>query len=189
MRTAKLLPKFGSGKNPFATIPKTEPLRPEPGATTGRMETDSLFEIEPKAALAPLRKTPARKEAKPAAPPEQKPEAGPADTVPRPAEPKAAKPGALAGLIKRLNPMSYLPKRKPAGARPRGSRTPVQGEFSLEKVRVMRNDLSDSDLEFINAKPAARTAGTMLPALPQPGLTAWGRLTSRTMGLVETQTQ
>jgi hypothetical protein len=47
---------------------------------------------------------------------------------------------------------------------PRFPKPPVQGELSLDKIRVMRNDLSDADLEVIAAKaPAA-------PARSEPAL-------------------
>jgi hypothetical protein len=34
----------------------------------------------------------------------------------------------------------------------------VQGELSLEKIKVMRNDLSDTDLEIVSAKKAPTSA-------------------------------
>lgn len=39
---------------------------------------------------------------------------------------------------------------------PQLGRTAVQGELSLDKVQVVRNDLSDSDLEVVRAKPPAK---------------------------------
>lgn len=56
---------------------------------------------------------------------------------------------------------------------------PAQGELSLEKVRPVRNDLSDSDLELIPAKqPEKNVFAAPTPAVPQttakPSL--WARL-------------
>jgi hypothetical protein len=51
----------------------------------------------------------------------------------------------------------------------------VQGELSLEKIQVMRNDLSDTDLEIIPAKKQAPLVKNVpvqqpenIPA-PEPG--------------------
>ncbi len=43
----------------------------------------------------------------------------------------------------------------------------VQGELSLEKVKPVRNDLSESDLELISRKPAAQEN---VFAAPAPGV-------------------
>jgi hypothetical protein len=193
MRTANLLPKFGSAKNPFAPAPKSEPSTPEAGKSAAGLETGSLFETEPKAVSAPVRKEPAPKEPELAVAPEKRTEPKPVTAAPVAPAAKEAKPGALAGLVKKLNLLAYLPKRQPGARanRPKTARIAVQGELSLERVRVLRNELNDSDLEFVPVKPAVNmgTAGTMLPAAPRPRLTTWGRLTSRLAGVAETQTQ
>ena len=55
----------------------------------------------------------------------------------------------------KLNPAKWIPKRKAQAvavvASPQSG--PVQAELSLEKVRVVRNDLSDADLEIVPMKP------------------------------------
>jgi hypothetical protein len=52
--------------------------------------------------------------------------------------------------------MKANPFKSPAQAAP----TPVvQGELSLEKVKVVRNDLSDSDLELVAASQSAKATG------------------------------
>jgi hypothetical protein len=111
--TAGLLPKFGSPKNPFA-----RPTKPEAKSGSGPMETESLFGDEPKKTpVTP--KAPVVREAKPVVAPEKKIEAKPTTAVTAaPTAPvvKQAKPSALAGLIKKLNPLAHLPKRQP-GAR------------------------------------------------------------------------
>jgi hypothetical protein len=90
--------------------------------------------------------------------------------------------GLLSGFLER--------KQKAAGLKP--ARTPVQCELSLEKVKVVRNDLSDADLEFRTARrpvppPAASpfSPPALDPARHEP--TAWGRLTSRFFKAGQTQ--
>jgi hypothetical protein len=51
---------------------------------------------------------------------------------------------------------------------------PIQSELSLDEVKVVRNDLSDADLEVVPAKPARRA-----DAVPLPEANAWSRLTTR----------
>ena len=194
MKSARFLPKFGSSKNPFARG-KADGSKP----TSDRMETGSLFGDEPKVEPAapapkPAAKAPAAKEAKPVVEPEKKVEAKPASAAPVVAAPtaKAPKSAPLAEFIKKLNPARYLPKRRPEArpTRPKVARA-AQGELSLEKVRPLRNELNDSDLEFVATPKLVCTgkAGSISPASRTPKMTTWGRLTSRVIGAVETQTQ
>jgi hypothetical protein len=62
----------------------------------------------------------------------------------------------LGGLLGR----GRVKPQKPAI--PRFSKTPVQGELSLDRIKVVRNDLSDADLQVVPASvPPA-------PAKPSP---------------------
>ena len=194
MKSARFLPKFGSPKNPFARA-KTDAAKP----TSGRMETEPLFGDEPKVAPAtpspkPAAKAPVVKEATPIAEPEKKIEVKPASAAPVAAAPTAKTPkaAALAEFIKKLNPLKHLPKRRPETrpVRPKVARA-AQGELSLEKVRVLRNELNDSDLEFVATPKLVSTGagGSVLPASQRTRFATWGRLTSRVIGAVETQTQ
>lgn len=91
----------------------------------------------------------------------------------------------LAQLNSKLNPVSWRTRAK-GGARalPFTDKAMVQGELSLDRVKVVRNDLSDSDLEIVPAKKP-----TQVP-LPAPVLAtaekspegAWGRMTGRLFG-------
>ena len=45
---------------------------------------------------------------------------------------------------------------------PRFAKQPVQGHLSLDTIKVVRNDLSDADLEVTPAKQAACPANTTL---------------------------
>jgi hypothetical protein len=56
---------------------------------------------------------------------------------------------------------------------PRFPKPPVQGELSLDRVRVVRNDLSDADLEIV---PVREPVTQSKPALAEG---RWGRVTNR----------
>jgi len=66
-----------------------------------------------------------------------------------------------------------------------GSRTApqemVQSELSLDKVRVLRNDLADSDLELVLRKKKKMATNPPAETAPQPARAAkpWNRLASR----------
>lgn len=59
----------------------------------------------------------------------------------------------------------------------------VQGEFSLDAVKPVRNDLSDADFEVVPARPGSGPGATKppRPRLFKPELAglAWSRLTAR----------
>jgi hypothetical protein len=65
----------------------------------------------------------------------------------------------------------------------------VQGELLLEGIKVVRNDLSETDLEIVTAKPAApenAAAGNPMaaaPAAPAGAEGAWDRIRSRLTGV------
>jgi hypothetical protein len=66
------------------------------------------------------------------------------------------------------------------GRRNRGSEL-VQGELSLEKVTVLRNDLSDSDLELVLKKrsQARKASATARPWSTSEEQQPWSKLASR----------
>ena len=62
---------------------------------------------------------------------------------------------------------------------------PVQGELALETVKVVRNDLSDSDLEVVPAVLAVPEPPPKPVAAPEAHAVEgsnWGRITSRLFG-------
>ena len=97
-----------------------------------------------------------------AAPPSPAPTPMPAKTV---TAVTSAKPGWRARL------RSLWPKKRATQTRVAPlSRPAIQGELSLDRVKVMRNDLSDADLEIVAVvrgvtKPAAGLLPT--PEIPQ----------------------
>lgn len=62
----------------------------------------------------------------------------------------------------------------------------MQGELSLELVKVVRNDLSDADLEVVLAKQPAAGAKASQPepsgAKAGGRATPWGRMSTRLFG-------
>jgi hypothetical protein len=64
----------------------------------------------------------------------------------------------LADLVAIVNPVAGLRKRGHSGngRSSKPPRTAVQTELSLEKVKVVRNDLNETDLEVIAARPAPK---------------------------------
>ena len=65
---------------------------------------------------------------------------------------------------------------------------PVQGELMLERVKVVRNDLHEADLELVSpiagagaAQPAGRAS-----AAPEAARVAWQRITARLFGVRRT---
>jgi hypothetical protein len=174
MRTKSLLPKFGSGTNPFSAG-TPEPVPTEP-AETGATPTVSRFQMTP-AELAAAR----LKETKRL--PVPSPVVAPVESEKSVAKPAAIKPVAAEGSnwiwiwnglsrwAPKLNPLAWWPrqKAKPKPAISRSGKTPVQGELSLDNIKVMRNDLSDADVEIIPARTAVKSA--VKPA-PEPSAPA-----------------
>jgi hypothetical protein len=103
---------------------------------------------------------------------------------------KALRPGTAA-LLGKLS--SLIPRRR---SRPKTSalagfaKAPLQGELSLDRIKVVRNDLSDVDLEIVRTseKPAPATSATPalaaapLRTVPETEQTAWNRITTGLLG-------
>ncbi len=82
----------------------------------------------------------------------------------------SAKERSNAFLLARLT-YKKNPFRSSVRPTPRGE---LQGELSLDKVKVVRNDLSDSDLELVEASQPAKAASAKANvfAAPTPGTEA-----------------
>lgn len=190
-----MLPKFGSAKNPFRTTAKpglaetgVRPPAERQSAPYGQPPATPcvgpVAEACPEPGAAAARER--TKQEAPAAhdrPNRERQETTALRRPPGSAAPTAA--GQLAGSVKKLaeSVMSRLgrPTRKaPKGALPQLSAPTVQGELSLDRVRVVRNDLSDSDLEIVPVK-APSNVPVALPAVPkiERTETAWGRMAGR----------
>src|SRR6185503_10236855 len=77
--------------------------------------------------------------------------------VARKASPVAGLLELLAGAMAKVRLPGRSGRTEPKPAIPRfNERAPVQAELSLDKIRVMRNDLSDADVEVVPARPTAK---------------------------------
>jgi hypothetical protein len=178
------LPKFKSSKNPFISKPHNEPSRgrePElPKLTPAEIAAANLKKTQRLPAMQPVEAQTETTTSMSA----QQPERPEVDGV----------PSILGGWLQKLNPMVWLDNRQPSetkSAVPRGGKLPVQGELSLENIKVMRNDLSETDVEIVPAKarPAsiptasagAAAAAMAIPELPS-AKKAWEFLGEHLMG-------
>ena len=182
----RFLPQFGPARNPFSNRPNAAPAQKKPAQTEPRSPG---IHGEIGASIA--------KPAIPASDGEpaavlQKQEA----TRTARAEFNARKVAValwrrltslLSGWLATLCGLFARSGRKAAKpAIPRFPKPPVQGELSLERIKVVRNDLSDADLEVVPARPSATPAA----AAPAPRLiekaegtkSAWERVTTRILG-------
>ncbi len=140
MRPKNLLPKFGSDKNPFMAA-KPQSLQAEFSrklSATARTLTDVELEAAKRKKTQPLPKVTALK------------------TDSQAISGSTVKTQALAWfgrIAKKANPLNWFAGRKSAvNAASRLNKAPVQVELSLEKIKVVRNDLSDADLEVVPVK-------------------------------------
>jgi len=160
LRTKNTLPKFGPVRNPFVTtaepvvakadagVPKTYQLNPAELAAANLKETKRIpvaVEIFKKTTRLPTL-PPARR-----------------------AEQILSRIAALArggcewaGDQARKLPQ-LVARRKPAPA-PKLSGAVIQAELSLDRVQVVRNDLSDADVEVVPAQVKPLAAPTPAPA-------------------------
>ena len=77
----------------------------------------------------------------------------------------AKKPGLMTRWASRVKGLVGGRKGAAKSAVPRFPREPVQGELSLDNVKVLRNDLSDTDFEVV-ARPAPKKAVPVQTAAP-----------------------
>jgi hypothetical protein len=199
MTTQNLLPKFGSAKNPFAPTPKSEPppylpdavpapASESPSSEPAHLETIPLFEAKTAQAATRARVTAADPAMIPPKEPAQP--AKQADVFTTVVSTK--KPVVRAKWAAKINPISYLLRGRSSAKKPVNSKTaksPVQTELSLEKVKVIRNELHDSDLELIPRRMGGlrKKNEVVPPAAGKAYHTKWERLTSRIFREGQTQ--
>lgn len=100
-----------------------------------------------------------------------------------------AKSATFGTWLRKLNPFAYLSGRD-AERQSARARMPVQTELSLEKVKVIRNDLNDADLEVVRVRKAEKTEKPVprLESIEPAEATRLGRLTSRFFRTEQVQT-
>jgi hypothetical protein len=155
------LPKFGSQKNPFASVN-------QPGEAISPEET----------AAAPV-KTPitvvaAKTQRLPTFSPAPRAANNGSTAANKPALP-SQNPGRSLKWMSRLNPFASGPAFCAAGRKT--ATIPVQAELSLDAVKVLRNDLSDVDVEIVPLK-SRPSSGAGEPGL-EPAKRSWGLLGER----------
>ncbi len=160
----RLLPKFASKRNPFRAT-----TRPEPApAGSPASEPESAGAVDA-----------------------GKPHVSARETLENRGGASGVVQGNVSGLTgKLINKLKgVLSHRKPESAKPaipRFTKPLVQGELSLDRIKVVRNDLTDSDLEIVQARPPAvpvkRAPAGKPGAEVAMGEGAWNRVTERLFG-------
>jgi len=85
---------------------------------------------------------------------------------------------------RKFNPLPRLP-RQPGPARlaiSRNTNPPIQTELSLDQVKVVRNDLSDADLEVVPVKATRSSASSRSREKFALAGSTWDRLTMKIFG-------
>ena len=193
-----MLPKFGGKKNPFRATARADGRTeiPEPTPVHAAAAADLTPAEERQAGrldtAPPIPAAPALPESagKTSAPPSPRP-------VGRVGQSGVTWMQQCWADMKSLFVLkSWLPRRRPS-VKPvpqRFAKPWVQAEMSLDSIRVVRNDLSDSDIEVVPARPLV-VAGPreilepgskpdmQVPALNrEPAGTAWTRVSARLFG-------
>jgi hypothetical protein len=181
LTSQRLLPQFGTGKNPFSSPRRTETEpteRPQPGLGTGG------------GVLEETRSNPTDGCVREAAPCANQENPGPrqAPCIQLSHAVPDRKPTAFLGQWKRKL-AGLLAKRpdKPANPAPtlRSVRPPAQSELALDRIKVVRNDLSDADVEVVSARMSRATSK---PATQETDDTSndLGQVTARVIGTGKT---
>jgi hypothetical protein len=125
LTTQRLLPQFGSAKNPFSS-----------GGTAEQAPAAAVYQ------------------------PTEPCEVANRASIRNPARELWRRSAALLGGWKaKLSGLGARPPRKAAkSAIPQFPKPAVQGELSLDRIRVVRNDFSDGDVEIVPANPRSASA-------------------------------
>jgi hypothetical protein len=152
------LPKFSSPKNPFAATAEAETETAGPavaGANAAPLKKEIAAKTQKLPTLTFAASHPVAAGEKPVVMPQ--------------------KSRRSSKWMSRLNPFasgSVFP-----AAMGRNAKTPVQVELSLDSVKVLRNDLSDVDVEVVPLK--SRPASDAVETNPGPVKNSWGLLGER----------
>ncbi len=167
VRKHVVLPKFISPKNPFASTTVRDTLHPK--GASGSLGVRQPTKIQP-----------AQAEPNGAALVMPAVETQPSASTGRPRLPHPVRK-----LFEKFNPLPLIAGLKPAPKPVRAAlvQAPVQGELSLDHVKVVRNDLSDADLEVVPMKSAttdAQPSTDLQVAMKSPSASpSWEQWTAR----------
>jgi hypothetical protein len=179
----RLLPHFGARQNPFSSSAKAEP------SPTARCLPQAHT---PKVAPPAMRATPALG---------GEPKAAPKSGLARRAASASSRFRGLIAVLRRwaaalvdgckARLARLFARRRSKAAKsaiPRFDKPAVQTELSLDKIKVLRNDLSDADLEVVPAKAPAMPTAPAMPAVEKPFVAedASTRVTEHVVGASKT---
>ena len=173
----RLIPNFGTEKNPFSskTLPAQDEIRLADGVTARAASTQAA---PPSLAQSPFRNASGVVKLKLI------------DILRSLAGSIKTHAAKFIGVIRGMSPavVGKLMRRSAKAALATSSKPqpagPVQGELSLERVRVVRNDLSDTDYEVVSAETVTASPVRKVPrtvavqTTPRP----LGRLAERLFG-------
>ena len=93
-----------------------------------------------------------------------------------------------AAWLGKTNPFSRFAEsaRSKKSTIPCFTKPPIQSELCLDKVQVVRNDLSDADLEVVAVAAPVASQGVKSAGQCETAGNAWGRLTTRMFGSTQT---
>jgi len=92
----------------------------------------------------------------------------------------AARPWGRAWISK-LNPISFWRGSTPPALQK--TQCPRQAELSLDRVKVVHNDLSDVDVEIVPIKSRTASAAAEPALAPAQGGDSWSRLSEKIFGV------
>jgi hypothetical protein len=172
----RLLPKFGAGKNPFGDRRKLETDSTE-RQTPGNDRRDGFVletQSNPAASRAPEAAPCGNEEI---SPPSQGSSPQQANAVPqrRPAAFFSEWKTKLVGLLAKRSCKTATP------AVGRFAKPPVQSELALDSIKVVRNDLRDTDVEILPAKSPSASAKPFVEKT-EGAEQVWERVTARVLG-------
>jgi hypothetical protein len=185
LTSKKVLPQFGPVGNPFTNKGKSDPMPAEvgpPGDHNGNGASEDRRGISISGGKAVASLQGAAEDPKVSASTSSHRIAG------------ALRLRVAAVLSRWWARLSRFPRRASGKAAkpaiPRFTKQPVQGELSLDKIKVVRNDLSDADLEVVPARqpaaPASTAPGVRTDKRAGVGQDTWGRVTTRMFGAGKT---
>jgi hypothetical protein len=159
----RLLPQFGPAKNPFSSSRESEPAQTEERSAPNDAAPDAARNERGGTSVWRVMLAALRLRA---------------------AALLSGCKGKLNNILGRVRPKAVKP------AIPRFTKPAVQGELSLDRIKVVRNDLSDADLEVVPAKAPSAVASPGPASLLErkDGLaeSGWGRATARLFGAGKT---
>ena len=159
MTDPRTLPKFGSANNPFHSRSNAKPAA---GAATvpSTEKVEKACNLPGPPSCAGIKKTDER--------PSQPSPAMPANYAGEPTSARSTAPiSPPRGLAKKFLKLFEPRVRAGKSGVPRLAKQPIQAELTLDNIRVVRNDLSDTDLEVV-AKTAAAPEHMGRSSSPSP---------------------